>query len=81
MNITGAMADSFPGSLGALVGEVGIMFPSAVSSHHWKGRWAMRHKKPDRRNQSGVRDKLPGEKEKIQPLKTVKQINSSATVD
>lgn len=81
MNIIGAMADNSPGSLGALVGEVGIMFPSAVSSHHWKGRWAMRHKKPDRRDQLSTSDNLPGEKEKIQPLKTEKPINLSATVD
>lgn len=81
MGVIGAVAGSFPGSLGSLIGDVGVVFPSSASSHHWKGRRVMGHKKPDRKNQLGIRDTLPGGRQKVQPPKTVKPRNPSATVN
>lgn len=46
-----ALVDKFPGSLGAIIGKMGVTFPSAPSSYQWKGRG---HKKPNRKNQLGI---------------------------
>lgn len=38
MGVIEAPVDKFPGSLGAMTGEMGVMFPSILSSHQRKGR-------------------------------------------
>lgn len=70
MGVSGAMADRFPGSLGALMGASGshMSFFSVIPPLEGQiGSEALETQQGHWRH-----DKLPGENKKCQPLKTVK---------